>query len=118
MLSAFACLANAWGPQERGILELERHGQGTGVGQADILAGRLLCSPGCRSCTSGLWGFRFFGSCGVSFLLHVLLSSMWNTGGAVASLSFLHSGKSLPATSEDHSNWAAKDVEFNPQYGR
>lgn len=36
----------------------------------------------------------------------------------MASLSFLHSGKSLPATSEDHSNWAAKDAEFNPQYGR
>lgn len=32
----------------------------------------------------------------------------------MASLSFLHSGKSLPATSEDHSSWAAKDAEFNP----
>lgn len=105
------------GTSERGILELGRRGQGKEVRQADIPAGHLLCSPGCRSCTSGLWGFRFSGSCGVSFLLHVLLSCMWNTGGAVASLSFLCSGESPPATSEDHSSWAAKDARFNPQYG-
>lgn len=54
------------------------------------------------SCTSGLSGLRFSGPCGLRFLLHVLLSPMKNTGGAVTSLPSYTPGESFRRLSSSY----------------